>query len=296
MLNRILLLAVLVTPVGLAGCQDKDGGKMSITNEVASPAMKDAANPVVDGRATSSQGVQAEKVQPPRSDSVLYMIYRIDGDGATSYPIENGSVATYWYGHRFTLGGKQYYTGFAYNTREIHEAEGPDASFAGPADTVTLTAATFELVPDAGQPWKWLGSERWIGDFGSYDRANEIDEARKPIERAVGNDRYVLGIPTWSLEAGTRIYGYDVFVFNPGEKSQVDGRVWRYVGNVVSGEDNEASCGEPTGGEVACIKRQGSVTFLDGLHAGMPEIEVAYPDGGAGVRYRYSSESKSYIK
>ncbi len=296
MLNRIFLLAVLATPVGLAGCQDKDGGKMSITNEVASSAVKAAADPVVDGRATSSQVAPDEMVPPPRPDSVLYMIYLIDGDGATSYPVENGSVATYWYGHRFKLAGKQYYTGFAYNTREIHEAEGSDATYAGPANTVTLTEATFELVPGAEQPWKFLGSERWIGDFGGYDIANEIDETRKPIGQALDNERYLLGVPTWSLQSGVRMYSYDVFVFNLGERFKVDGRVWRHLGTIASGEDNEANCGEPTDGLVACVKRHGTAAFVTGAYAGMPEIEVTYPDGGPSVRYRYSSEIKSYIK
>lgn len=32
----------------------------------------------------------------PYAGSVLYLIYGVDGDGATSYEIDNGAVATFW--------------------------------------------------------------------------------------------------------------------------------------------------------------------------------------------------------
>ncbi|UUE99652.1 hypothetical protein NDY24_07920 [Xanthomonas hortorum pv. pelargonii] len=52
----------------------------------------------------------------PYAGSVLYLIYGVDGDGATSHEIDNGAMATFWGGQHFDLDGRHYYTGFAYAT------------------------------------------------------------------------------------------------------------------------------------------------------------------------------------
>ena len=35
-------------------------------------------------------------VIPPDAPTVMYFTYQVDGDGATSYEVQNGSVATFW--------------------------------------------------------------------------------------------------------------------------------------------------------------------------------------------------------
>lgn len=75
----------------------------------------------------ATQG-STQQLQPPRADSVLYFISNVDGDGATSYEVANGSWIHYWYGFQFELGGTRYYTGFAWETPERFGAESQDHS------------------------------------------------------------------------------------------------------------------------------------------------------------------------
>ncbi|WZB74233.1 hypothetical protein WJ972_25440 [Achromobacter insuavis] len=118
---------------------------------------------------------------PPDAATVLYYIYQIDGKGADSYEVANGSVATYWFGHAFELGGTQYFTGFAWDTREKYGKPGEDD--VGPDTQVNLAESTFTLTgSSAERPWKFRGMEHTIGMFGAYERPEAIDPRRKPIE------------------------------------------------------------------------------------------------------------------
>ncbi|AWV06054.1 hypothetical protein [Marilutibacter maris] len=248
---------------------------------------------------------QEHVVEPPTPDSVLYLIYQKDGDGATSYEIANGAWANYWYGHRFELGGKHYFTGFAYATREIFS----DDAGPGLESEVSLSHATFELTDESGaKPWTFVGAEPYIGKFGGYDKGNAVDEGREAQEFKTSDGRLLLAVPTWSLQSGVRIESFDMFVYNPAEELPVDEHHWTYVGNVYTGEDNSAAC-DDEGVTLSCVKSLGKLQFVSRDGDPMPSLKVELEGTaieGPGkvkelgtsdvVEYGYDAEAKSYRK
>lgn len=235
-------------------------------------------------------------VPPPTPDSLLYLIYQRDGDGATSYPIANGAWVSWWHGHAFELGGKHYYTGFAYATGERFPADGEHTP--GPGDHVDLAHATLQLTdPGAARPWTFLGAEPFIGRFGAYDRGNEVDEGRASREFRTDDGRLVLAVPTWSLQSGERIDSFDVFVFDPADEVPVGSKRWTYVGNVPSGADNRASCGEEAR-MTPCVASTGVLGFMPSDAGPMPRITIqrsgTIVDGPGRTRALTEADSVEY--
>lgn len=219
---------------------------------------------------------KADVVQAPSPSSSLYFIYQKDGDGALSYEVENGSWATYWYGYRFDLDGKNYYTAFAYDTpfkfgkAELEADPAPDTK-------ATLTQATFELTaPGTDKPWNFQGSDRSVGEFGAYEKGNQVDDTRKPQEYRTPEGNLLLAVPTWYLASGTRVSSFDLLVFNPHELTTTDAQRWVYVGNVVVGEDNGAACDdEEDGGRIPCARSTGSLSFVAQAGSDLPLLRIA---------------------
>ena len=246
-------------------------------------------------------------VQPPSPSSVLYLIFQKDGDGASSYEVENGSWATYWYGYSFDLGGKHYFTGFASQTPDKY-GKSEEENNPAPDAKVTLTQATlFTTTPDAQKPWTFQGSERFIGEFGSYEKANEVDQTREAQSYETPSGKLLLAVPTWYLVSGTRVSSFDLFVFNPDELTKVDERRWTYLGNIVAGEDNGAACDDEAGAAMPCVKSTGALSFVAQEGADLPLIRIAMSGTeivSAGktrsmgsednVEYRYDSTKKQY--
>ncbi|AZR25542.1 hypothetical protein [Xanthomonas vasicola] len=246
----------------------------------------------------ATQG-STQQLQPPRTDSVLYFISNVDGDGATSYEVANGSWINYWYGFQFELGGTRYYTGFAWETPERFGAESDDHSPA-PGTKVTLAHATFVTSePGSKTPWKLLGAEPYIGEFGGMEQGNTVDTKRKPETFATDDGRLVLAVPTWSLQSGVRILSYDTLVFNPKDTDNVNDKHWTYIGNVPAGQDNSADCDEDAPGKIACVKNSSKLAFVK--QPGLPALRVtvsADPPTSGGdetVEYRYDAARKSYL-
>jgi hypothetical protein len=273
-MRRSLALAAMLLALVLAGCQRTPSADPSAPAAQAAaqspstkasqdaPAMPDAAQ------------IKPASDAPPSPSSVLYMIYQVDGDGATSYPIENGSVASYWYGHEFELGGKHYFTGFAYDTPEKY-GKSDEESYPDPDAHVTLTQATFELAnPGSDKAWAFQGAERYVGEFGGYEKADEVDAKRKAQSYPTPDGKkLVLAVPTTSFESGVTTSGFATFVFDPGERVKSDDKHWTYVGTVVTGEDNAAACDD---GEVMpCESSSGTLSFEAGKDGGMPVLNVA---------------------
>jgi hypothetical protein len=242
---------------------------------------------------------------PPAPDSVLYFIFQKDGDGALSYEVENGSWAHYWYGYPFELGGKQYFTGFAYQTPAKY-GNSDEAQYPDPDAKVTLAQATYVLAPgDAAKPWVFEGAERHVGEFGGYEKGNAVDDTRKPRSYTTPGGKRLLAVPTWSLESGTRLASFDVLVFNPGEPQQVDDTHWTYLGNIVVGEDNGAACDDDAG-RLPCAKSTGTLDFIADDGNDLPLIRIAMhgttigDDGklrtldGEALDYRYDASRKQY--
>ena len=245
-------------------------------------------------------------VTPPDAPTVMYFTYQVDGDGATSYEVQNGSVATFWFGHTFTLDGTTYYTGFSWDTRE-HYGKPGEQTPAGPDDRANLAEATFVLAgADAKKPWKFRGQEWTIGALGAYDKADDVDTRRKPLEHRTADGRLLLAVPTSSFDRGISSTGYALLLFNPNRsEDDVDSKVWRYVGSVRTGEDNSAACDE--GNVMPCTDSDGELAFAaDGN--GLPRLTVTFKGttiegpgktralgAGDAVHYTFDSATQQYV-
>ncbi len=249
---------------------------------------------------------QATAVTPPDAPTVMYAIYQIDGKGADSYEVANGSVATYWFGHAFELNGTQYFTGFTWDTREKYGKPGEDE--AGPETQVNLAEATFTLTGStAERPWKFRGMEHTIGMFGAYERAEAVDPGRKPLDYRTPEGKLLLAVPTQGFDNGTSFEGYALFVFNPGPRDELKDKVWTYLGSILTGDDNSAACAD--GDVMPCVAKTGKLTFTAQNGSDMPRLTVT-PSGteisGPGktrklgpadaVSYVYDEAGKKYTE
>ncbi len=249
---------------------------------------------------------QGAAVTPPDGPTVLYFIYQIDGKGADSYEVANGSIATYWFGHAFELDGTRYFTGFAWDTREKYGKPGEDD--VGPETQVNLAEATFTLTGSSPErPWQFRGMEHTIGQFGAYERPENVDTRRKPLEYRTPAGKLLLAVPTEGFENGVNFEGYALFVFNIGPRDELKDNVWTYVGSLLTGDDNAAAC---DGGEVMpCATRSGKLGFAAQAGSDMPRLTVT-PSGtmitGPGktrqlgaadtVTYVYDAAKKKYAE
>lgn len=256
--------------------------------------------------AQAAQTAQAAAVTPPDAPTVMYAIYQIDGKGADSYEVANGSIATYWFGHAFELNGTQYFTGFTWDTRERYGQPGEDE--AGPDTQVNLAEATFTLTgSSAERPWKFRGMEHTIGMFGAYERPEAVDTRRKPLEYRTPAGKLVLAVPTQGFDNGTSFEGYALFVFNIGPRDELKDKVWTYVGSILTGDDNSAACAD--GDVMPCVAKTGKLTFAAQPGSDMPKLTVT-PSGteiaGPGktrqlgaadaVTYVYDAAGKQYTE
>ncbi|RJU09813.1 hypothetical protein XcmpCFBP7700_00165 [Xanthomonas campestris] len=242
----------------------------------------------------------------PYAGSVLYLIYGMDGDGATSYEIDNGAVATFWCGQHFDLDGKHYYTGFAYATPNKYGSDAEE-TFADPGQGVSLSQATFLLVaPGSERPWMLFHAQQYVGTFGGYERADAHDEKRPTQSFVLSNGHLLLAVPTSSFSNGISSTGFAVLTFDPAKNDLGDYRGWVYRGTLAAGEDNGASADEQ--GNVPHASSTGSLRVHSDPGAVMPILEVVLQGtvvAGPGTtraldatdteRYRYDATSGQYI-
>ncbi|CTP82966.1 hypothetical protein A6R71_14130 [Xanthomonas translucens pv. arrhenatheri] len=243
---------------------------------------------------------------PPYPVSVLYLIYGIDGDGAISYEIDNGAVASFWCGQQFDLGGKHYYTGFAYATRGKYGNDDED-TFPGPDESVSLSQATFVLTdPGSERPWTVFHAQRYVGAFGSYERADAVDEKREPQQHVLDNGHLLLALPTSSFGNGVTSAGFALFTFDPNKNELGGYEAWVYRGTVAAGEDNEASSDEE--GVVPHVSSVGTLRFQPLTGEPMPAVQIALSgtaiagpgrarmlDASDVVLYAYDQASGQYL-
>ncbi|WP_193390936.1 hypothetical protein [Stenotrophomonas indicatrix] len=288
-----LLVALLASACTPSPSTASPQGATAPRQDVA--PMQSSATPATTATAT-----------PPDAGSVLYFIYDVDGDGAVSYEVANGSVATFWFGHAFELAGTRYYTGFAWNTPQKYGKPGEDET--GPDSQVTLTEATFTLTGDKpDRPWVFKGAEPWIGTVGAYGTAPDIDSKRKPLEYRTPAGKLVLAVPTSTFATGTSIESYTVLVFNPDYEKSEDGQVWASAGTVITGEDNSAACDE--GQVMPCVSNRGVLAFSTVAGSDLPTITVTATGttisgpgqtralGAADARqYHYDAARKAYVE
>lgn len=282
----------------LAACGSSDDSALSATAKQDSTAPRQDVPPVTTPAPTKMAA------QPPSPSSMLYLIYQKDGDGSLSYEVDDGAIATWWFGHSFDLGGRHWYTGFAYNTPEIYGPKDDDAVPA-PDSKVNITAATlFKDSAGSEKEWTLDGAMPTIGEFGAYERAGEIDKTRRIESRETGDGRMVLAVPVTFFANGLVSSSYEIFLFDSANLDLAEnaGRErWAYVGNVLAGEDNDADCGQEPG-DRACYASKGTLSFGAAGGGGLPTIRIAMRGTGGDAEaangvteYRYDAGKKQYL-
>ncbi|CAD0354939.1 hypothetical protein [Xanthomonas hortorum] len=242
----------------------------------------------------------------PYAGSVLYLIYGVDGDGATSYEIDNGAVATFWGGQHFDLDGRHYYTGFAYATPNKYgndEAE----TFPDPGVGVSISQATFLLTaPGTERPWMLFHAQQYVGTFGGYERADTFDDTRAWQSFVLSNGHLLLAVATSSFSNGVTSNGFALFTFDPNKNDLGDYQGWVYRGTLAAGEDNGPSSDEEGG--VPHVVSTGILSVTPDPAATMPALQVVLQGtviAGPGktrmldatdiARYRYDQASGQYL-
>lgn len=235
-----------------------------------------------DGRGTSASGSAAaakdhimekrmEALKPPSPDSVLYMIYQRDGDGAVTYEVEGGAIVSYWYGHSFDLSGRRYFTGFSSST----EGEsGPDAE-AGLMEPghVAIGQATFVQSGDETEPtWIKVDTDGYVGEFGSNDQPDDVDTSRKSQIHELQDGRMLLAVPTRRFVKGLANTSHALLLFDPDNVDELPFRRWGYLGTITGGSDNSASCED--GAVTPCVKNIGILSFGAAGEASLPNLKI----------------------
>ncbi|MBN3822004.1 hypothetical protein G3O00_00025 [Burkholderia sp. Ac-20384] len=288
----------------VAACGDRSG-----LADAASNAQSAGASATHAVAAQSGGSEQIPAPVPPRPGQVLEGIYQKDAHGESTMEIANGSQASYWYGHAFDLNGNHYFTGFAYDTPNKY-AEQEKTAAPAPDARVTLTEATFEWTTDSGVAgWNMVESERSIGEFGGYEKADTIDDKEPAVSTTTPDGQIVLAVPTWYLASGTRIKSFSLFVYQRTHaSSNPDDTDWTYAGNVFRGNDNGAACdADGTGNHVPCVAGSSTLTFVSADRRDFPRVRVAMKGTGidhAGqkktygaadvVEYRFNPKTKIY--
>ncbi|QVX40706.1 hypothetical protein J4H89_23215 (plasmid) [Ralstonia solanacearum] len=267
---------LVVIPLLAVGCGEKP----------ESPhAAADTKQTISAAQAAGKQGEKSPQsltAPAPKPGDVLEAIYQKNSQGQSTVAIANGSQATYWYGYAFDLNGKRYFTGFAYDTPDKFSEQEKDVPPA-PDAKVTLTEATFEWGASGSKPgWNRVASERSIGEFGSYEKADAIDEKEAAQSTATADGRIVLAVPTWYLASGVRIKSFSMFVYRrTTSSSDPDDTDWTYVGNVFRGDDNRASCdADGSGSQMPCAAGSGTIAFVPAPGAELPRLRVAMKGTG----------------
>ncbi|WP_242108039.1 hypothetical protein [Luteimonas aquatica] len=270
--SKTLVLALVVLLSG--ACAKAPEGSTAAAESGATASQADSpasSTKKQDVPTVPNDNQNATAIKPPAADSVLYVIYKKDGDGATSYEVDFGSRVTYWYGHQFDFKGKHYFTGFAYKTAEKVGEEEKEA----PEGKVAISQATFELTkPQDKAPWKLLETDGFVGEFGDNGKAVDIDDQRQPQTFETQDGRLLLAVPTSGFASGVATTGFALFVFDPSEVDKLRDQHWAYVGSIVAGEDNAAACDE--GKVMPCVSSTGTLAFQaakDG--GGLPALHVA---------------------
>ena len=265
-LAKTALWAATLLLVG--GCTDKatspapDGAQAP----PAAPAAPAAAAP-----APAAAQPEPVAVPVPAPGQVLADIYGMKGDGSASYVIDNNALASFWYGYRFDLGGKHYYTGFA--NAGPGKYGNPGEETPDPSVGVSISQATYVLDDADGKPlWMLFHAQRWAGDFGSDEKPDTLDQKRKPQSTDTKNGHLLLALPTTRFADGITSSGFAVFTFDPNKNDLGDYKGWVYLGTVATGEDNGAACDDQ--GAMKCASSTGTLSFEAPKSGPVPSLRV----------------------
>lgn len=235
---------------GPRSASDSDRGQTSPAGRHVAPEATTSASP-------------AHVPATPKPPAVIEAIFQDPGDGSASYPVGNGSWATFWFGHAYQVDGKRYYTGFVEQSPDHLGPGAPEDD--PPSAKATLTQATFVL-RDSSAGWKFVGAQRSIGEVGGRGHADAVDASREPLMQPIARRRLLVAVPTdAAIEQGTVQKNYELLLRTP------DG-AWSHVGTVNAGHDDSAGCDE--GRAFPCTATTGRISFGSG-GGDMPAIRVA---------------------
>lgn len=260
-INKTGLAALLALALAACGSNAPDAGAKGTT---AAPEAGPAA-------AEHDKDSAMTALKPPSADSVLYVIYQRDGDGAVTYKVDGGAIVSYWYGQAFDLKGKHYFTGF---TSRSEGEEGPDSD-AGMMEpgNVAIGQATFVQGGTADAPaWVQQDTDGYVGQFGGNDQPEPLDTARKAQTHVLDDGRMLLAVPTRNFTEGVAMFGYAIFLFDPDNVDKLSFRRWGYLGSIHAGEDNSASCED--GAVTPCAASSGTLAF-GAVSGGLPKLTVS---------------------
>lgn len=206
----------------------------------------------------------------PTPGEAISAIFDTAGDGSSAYEVENGSWAHFWYGHRFEVAGKHYYTAFVYQTPEKYGND-PAEDYPDPDVPAAITQATFVLEDDGkAKRWNLVGAQRHIGDFGANEKGPTIDAQSKPATYRTADGHEVLSVPAWvSAPGGIRQETAELFLLTPADLR------WTHAGSLNIGEDNSAGCESDAASRTPCAHSEGTLRFEPSQNGAMPDVLVA---------------------
>lgn len=124
-----------------------------------------------------------------------------------------------------------------------------------------MSEATYTLTdPASPTPWKFRGMTNAVGEFGAFEKPEDVDTRRKPLEYRTPAGKLVLAVPTVAFANGVSLNGYALFLFNPTpfQNNDLKDKAWVYLGRADTGEDNAAADSE-SGMEIRGIARKARV-------------------------------------
>ncbi len=263
-MKQVLLVLAMMFALGSAGCGQQGAGSDTKPREAAAQGTGVVAD--------DKKNIAGAAVKVPSPGSVLYVIYQRDGGGAATYKVDGGATVSFWYGQAFDLKGRHYFTGFSTRTEGKGEPEA-DEGMMEPGH-VALGQATFVQADEAGkQTWSKVDTDGYVGEFGSNDQGDAVDETRKAQTHDLGDGRLMLAVPTRTFSGGVASTAFAMFLFDPDNVDALSFRKWGYLGSVAVGEDNSASCED--GKVTPCAISSGTLAFEPVAGTGLPRLKVA---------------------
>ena len=242
------------------------GNAMAKDTQAGSAATTQAAS---SASATTDTGA-AVYLPPPRPGIVLADVYGEKGDGSASYALEDKTLVSFWRGETYEVGGKRFYTGFAFHAPK---SDGDD-DLPDPETGVGITQATYLLDDIQGKPaWTLFHAQPDVGSFGGYGKPDMPDKTRATQRYAMKNGHLLLAIPTSRFADGVKTTGFAILTFDPAKNDLGDYKGWQYVGTAATGEDNGAACDDE--GPMKCAVSTGTLNFVAPKAGVMPTLQIA---------------------
>lgn len=254
----------------------------------------------VDAKLDENKEAGVNGLLPPTPDSILYMIYQFDGDGASNYKIPGGATVAYWYGYAFNFKGKDYFVGFASKTNDEGGDLHADLEYEMEDGRVSVSQATF-VKNEKGDAWLSPDIDGYIGEFGRDDKAVTVDRSRHAVSHETADGRFILAVPSSVPVEGEDVPGYEVFLFDPGNVDNLKKfRSWGYLGSIKAGEDGASSCEGQQGRQ--CRHAAVHFSFDKEMDAGLPRLRITFAGVGSSpaqqeervIVYRFDEASNQY--